>query len=130
MGLRGGAVAEARSALQVPFPVPILTALRCVHQGRLVTGRRTGFIALATVLRTAALAGLAVLLSSSSHGAWIAGTALSVGLLVETATVGIVNTPAGAEGQVCVRGGAPERGVLAISGPWSSTWSFGGPRRS
>ena len=49
MGVSGDILDEARSAIALLAPVPLLTAARAVHQGRLVAGHRTHPIAVATV---------------------------------------------------------------------------------
>ena len=88
MGVSGDIFDEARAAIVLLAPVPILTALRAVHQGRLVAGHRTHPIALATGARTAVLALVAVTLTvSTPGGAWVGAAAFSLGLLVETILV-------------------------------------------
>ena len=88
MGVSGDIFDEARSAIAVLAPVPLLTAMRAVHQGRLVAGHRTNPIAFATGARTAILALVSVVLTVSTRGgAWVGATAFTVGLLVETVFV-------------------------------------------
>ena len=88
MGVSGDIFDEARAAIVLLVPVPLLTALRAVHQGRLVAGHRTNPIALATGARTAVLALVAVALTvSTSGGAWVGAAAFTSGLLVETILV-------------------------------------------
>jgi len=88
MGVSGDIFDEARAAIVLLAPVPILTALRAVHQGRLVAGHRTHPIALATGARTAVLALVAVTLTVlTPGGAWVGAAAFSLGLLVETILV-------------------------------------------
>ena len=45
MGVSGDIFDEARTALAVLAPIPLLTSVRAVHQGRLVAGHRTNPIA-------------------------------------------------------------------------------------
>ena len=88
MGVSGDIFDEARLAITLLAPVPLLTAIRAVHQGRLVAGHHTDPIALATGARTAVLALVAVLLTvSTSGGAWMGAAAFTLGLLVETMLV-------------------------------------------
>ncbi len=112
IGVSGDVFEEARTALLLLSPVPLLTAVRAVHQGRLVAGHRTQPIAVATGVRTAALAVVAVSLTLlTSGGAWVGGAAFSVGLLVETVLVALARSKAGAlAGPV-----ASEEGVPGVS---------------
>jgi hypothetical protein len=88
IGVSGDIFDEARSALTLLAPVPLLTAARAVHQGRLVAGHRTNPIAFATGARTAVLAAVAVVLTlSTPGGAWIGAAAFTIGLLFETVLV-------------------------------------------
>ena len=97
MGVSGDIFDEARAAIVLLAPVPLLTALRAVHQGRLVAGHRTHPIALATGARTAVLALVAMALTASTPGgAWVGAAAFSLGLLVETILV--MRARAGADG--------------------------------
>ncbi|MGB7220101.1 MAG: hypothetical protein WBD07_14990 [Vicinamibacterales bacterium] len=88
MGVSGDIFDQARTASALLIPVPWLTALRSVHQGRLVAGHRTNAIAFATGARTAVLGLVAVaLIVSTSGGAWVGAAAFTLGLLVETILV-------------------------------------------
>ena len=88
MGVSGDIFDEARAAMVLLAPVPLLTALRAVHQGRLVAGHRTNPIALAAGARTAVIALVAVVLTvSTPGGAWVGAAAFTLGLLVETILV-------------------------------------------
>jgi hypothetical protein len=88
MGVSGDIFDEARAAITLLAPVPLLTAARAVHQGRLVAAHRTNAIAFATGARTAVLALVAAgLTMSSPGGAWVGAAAFTVGLLVETILV-------------------------------------------
>ena len=122
MGVSGDIFDEARAAIVLLAPVPILTALRAVHQGRLVAGHRTHPIALATGARTAVLSLVAVTLTvSTPGGAWVGAAAFSLGLLVETILV--TRARAGADGAyhpVAVEGVEPvvsEGRLLRFSTP-------------
>ena len=97
IGVSGDIFDEARAAIALLAPVPVLTAVRSVHQGRLVAGHHTNPIAFATGARTAVLALVAVVLTvSTPGGAWVGAAAFTAGLLVETILV--VRGRAGAEG--------------------------------
>ncbi len=97
IGLTGDTFEEARRAMGVLWPVPFLTGLRAVHQGRLVAGHRTHPIALATGLRTGVLAVVAFGLTFVTSGAWLGAAAFTLGLLVEAILVAA--TPAGTGGE-------------------------------
>ena len=109
MGVSGDIFDEARTAIAVLAPVPLLTAVRAVHQGRLVAGHHTNPIAFATGTRTAVLALVAVVLTVSTRGgAWVGATAFTMGLLVETVLVaGARVGPAGASRPVAAEGVEP-----------------------
>ena len=150
MGVSGDIFDEARTALAVLAPVlarqalgmavaiawlpgpagtrrrvatmSLLTSVRAVHQGRLVAGHRTNPIAVATGIRTAVLALVAVVLTvSTPGGAWVGATAFTMGLLVETALVAGARVgadgafhPVAAEG---VEPGATDDDMLRFSTP-------------
>lgn len=104
MGVSGDIFAEARLAIAVLSPVPVLTAWRAVQQGRLVAEHRTHPIAYATGARTIVLAIVAVVLTVwTEGGAWVGAAAFTLGLLVETILV------------ASVRGG-PARQAIAAGG--------------
>ena len=97
MGVSGDIFDEARGAMAILTPVPLLTAVRAVHQGRLVAGHRVDPIAYATGVRTGVLALVAVVLTVlTPGGSWVGATAFTLGLLVETILV--VGARAGAGG--------------------------------
>ena len=108
IGVSGDIFDEARAAITLLAPVPLLTAARAVHQGRLVAGHRTNPIAFATGARTVVLALVAAVLTVSTRGgAWVGAAAFTVGLLVETILVAGVR--AGVDGSyhpVVAEGGA------------------------
>ena len=84
---------EAVAAMRFLSPVPLLTAIRATHQGRLVAGHRTHPIAAATGARTAVLALGAFTLVGLSSGAWIGAAAFTAALTVEAALVAFARTP-------------------------------------
>ena len=84
---------EARSAMSALWPVPALTGLRALNQGRLVAGHRTKPIAVATGARTAVLGVLAFALTATSAGAWLGGIAFTMGLAVEAVWVAVTPAP-------------------------------------
>lgn len=85
---------EAMSAMTAFWPVPALTGVRALHQGRLVAGHRTQPIAFATGARTATLAVVAFALTAAAGGAWIGAVAFTVGLAVEALVVTLAPAPA------------------------------------
>ena len=122
MGITGDMYTEARLAMAFLAPVPLLTAVRAVHQGRLVAGHRTNPIAVATGFRTGVLALAAFILTvTTSAGAWVGGAAFTLGLLVETVIVAATRAgsdgayhPVAAEG---VEMGAQDDRMLRFSTP-------------
>lgn len=117
VGLRGGTLAEVRNAMQVLWPVPLLTGMRSIYQGRLVAGRHTARIALATGLRTTALATVAALLVARIGGAWLAGLAFTAGLAIETTVVALSPPRARGASQRAGDGMEDQGRVLRVSGP-------------
>ena len=122
MGVSGDIFDEARTAIALLAPVPLLTAVRAVHQGRLVAEHRTNPIAFATGARTAILGLVAVVLTVSTRGgAWVGATAFTMSLLVETLLV--VGARASADGTyhpVAAEGvepGATDDDMLRLSTP-------------
>jgi len=97
VGVRDSILDEALSAMSALWPVPALTGLRALHQGRLVAGHRTNPIAWATSARTVVLAGIAFTLTTTSAGAWLGAVAFTLGLAVEALMVALA--PAGAGGR-------------------------------
>ncbi|HZD06029.1 MAG TPA: hypothetical protein VE173_14055 [Longimicrobiales bacterium] len=87
VGVSGAVHAEARSAMGLLWPVPLLTGIRALHQGRLVAGRRTHPIAVATGVRTGVLAVVAFALAGTAPGARVGAAAFTAGLVVETLLV-------------------------------------------
>lgn len=83
VGVQDAILDEALSAMTALWPVPLLTGVRALHQGRLVAGHRTGPIAAATGARTAVLAVVAFSLAATPVGAWLGGVAFTAGLAAE-----------------------------------------------
>lgn len=110
VGVSRAVHAEARSAMELLWPVPLLTGIRALHQGRLVAGRRTHPIAVATGVRTGVLAVVAFVLAGMAPGAWVGAAAFTAGLVVETVLVMVAPSD---RPRVRARpGGAPSRGRL------------------
>lgn len=109
VGVRGDVFLQAMDAMALLWPVPLLTAIRATHQGRLVAGHRTHPIAVATGLRTAVLAAVGFTLAYLSAGAWLGGAAFAAGLTIEAAVVASAGSPgveaAADEETVLVEGG-------------------------
>ena len=93
VGVEGPILDEALEAMVFLWPVPLLTGVRALHQGRLVAGHRTHPIATATGVRTAVLAAVAFVLAAGGGGAWIGGVAFTVGLFAEAAMVSLAPAP-------------------------------------
>ncbi len=87
VGVQDAILDEALSAMTVLWPVPVLTGLRALHQGRLVAGHRTQPIAMATGSRTIVLAVVAFALTTTPAGAWLGAVAFTIGLAFETVLV-------------------------------------------
>lgn len=87
VGVSGGVHSEAMSAMALFWPVPLLTGIRALHQGRLLAGRNTRPIAVATGLRTGLLGVAAFVLAALAPGAWIGAAAFTTGLVAEASTV-------------------------------------------
>lgn len=84
---------EALSAMGALWPVPALTGVRALHQGRLVAGHRTHPIAVATGARTGVLAVVAFALTTTSAGAWLGAVAFTLGLGLEAVMVTFARAP-------------------------------------
>ena len=93
VGVRDAILDEALSAMTALWPVPALTGLRALHQGRLVAGHRTHPIAAATGARTGVLAVIAFALATTSAGAWLGAVAFTIGLTVEAIFVAVAPAP-------------------------------------
>lgn len=93
VGVQDAILDEALSAMTALWPVPILTGIRALHQGRLVAGHRTKPIATATGARTLVLGGVAFMLTTSPAGAWLGGVAFTAGLAAEALLVTFARAP-------------------------------------
>jgi hypothetical protein len=93
VGVHDRILDEALSAMTGLWPVPALTGLRALHQGRLVAGHRTKPIAIATGVRTSVLAVVAFALTTTPAGAWLGAVAFTAGLAAETAIVTLSPAP-------------------------------------
>ena len=93
VGVRDAILDEALSAMTALWPVPLLTGVRALHQGRLVAGHRTHPIAVATGARTGVLAVIAFAMTTSPVGAWLGAVAFTAGLAAETLFVTIARAP-------------------------------------
>lgn len=110
VGVSGAVYDEALEAMSLLWPVPLVTAVRALHQGRLVAAHRTHPIAVATGVRTGVLAVVAFVLAALAGGAWIGGAAFTLGLMGETVLV--VLAPSDQEFRR-----APMAGTGAAGGP-------------
>ena len=93
VGVRDAILDEALSAMSALWPVPILTGIRALHQGRLVAGHRTQPIAWATGVRTSVLAVVAFGLTTTPAGAWLGAVAFTTGLAAEALLVTFSHAP-------------------------------------
>lgn len=93
VGVHDTILDEALSAMRGLWPVPALTGVRALHQGRLVAGRRTKAIALATGVRTALLTVVAFALTTTPVGAWLGAVAFTAGLAAEALVVSLAPAP-------------------------------------
>lgn len=83
VGVKDTILDEALCAMTALWPVPILTGIRALHQGRLVAGHRTQPIAWATGARTAVPAVVGFALTATPAGAWLGAVAFTAGLATE-----------------------------------------------
>lgn len=93
VGVHDRILDEAISAMTGLWPVPALTGVRALHQGRLVAGHRTNPIAVATGARTGVLAIVAFALTTSPLGAWLGAVAFTAGLAAEAVVVSLADAP-------------------------------------
>jgi hypothetical protein len=117
VGLRDAILDEAVSAMSALWPVPVLTGIRALHQGRLVAGHRTNPIAWATGVRTGTLAFVALALTSTPAGAWLGAVAFTTGLAAEALLVAFAPAPTPRVPELTdVEGGGEDR-LLSFSSP-------------
>jgi hypothetical protein len=93
VGVHDAILDEALSAMTALWPVPALTGVRALHQGRLVAGHRTGPIAAATGARAAVLTLVAFSMTATPVGAWLGGVAFTAGLAAEALFVTFAKAP-------------------------------------
>ncbi len=93
VGVHGAILDEALAAMGALWPVPFLTGVRALHQGRLVAGHRTHPIATATAVRTVVLAAVAFSLTATPAGAVLGGAAFTAGLVFEAMVVAFAHAP-------------------------------------
>jgi hypothetical protein len=117
VGVHDAILDQALEAMVFLWPVPFLTGVRALHQGRLVAGHRTSPIAAATGIRTAVLAVVAFALAGTSAGAWLGGLAFTVGLFFEAMIVALAPAPSPS---------LPERSDVESPGEDRLLW-FSGP---
>ena len=93
VGVHDAILDEAMSAMTALWPVPVLTGVRALGQGRLVAGHRTNPIAAAAGARTGVLAVVAFSLTTTPIGAWLGGVAFTAGLTAEALFVTFAHAP-------------------------------------
>lgn len=93
VGVHDAILDEALSAMTALWPVPALTGVRALHQGRLVAGHRTNPIAVATGARTSVIALVAFAMTTTPVGAWLGGVAFTAGLAAEALFVTFAPAP-------------------------------------
>ncbi len=117
VGVKDNILDEALEAMTVLWPVPMLTGIRALHQGRLVAGHRTHPIATATGVRTVVLAVIAFALTTTGGGAWLGGVAFTVGLFAETVLVAMAPAPLPIRPERSETEQPGEDRLLSFSGP-------------
>jgi hypothetical protein len=117
VGVRDGILDEAISAMTALWPVPFLTGIRALHQGRLVAGHRTHPIATATGVRTAVLAVVAFTLATTQAGAWLGGVAFTAGIVFEAGIVAFAHAPLPEVPEKTAVESEGEDGLLSFSTP-------------
>lgn len=117
VGVRDAILDEALSAMTALWPVPILTGIRALHQGRLVAGHRTQPIAWATGARTTVLAVVAFGLTTTPAGAWLGAVAFTAGLAVEALLVTFSHAPTPQVPELTDTEGEGEDRLLSFSTP-------------
>ncbi len=117
VGVQDGILDQAISAMTALWPVPFLTGVRALHQGRLVAGHRTNPIALATGVRTVVLGAVAFALTTTPAGAWLGGVAFTAGLAFEAAIVAFSHAPLPAVPELTESETQGEDRLLSFSAP-------------
>lgn len=117
VGVQDAILDEALSAMTGLWPVPALTAIRTLHQGRLVAGHRTKPIAVATGVRTGVLTVVAFALTATPAGAWLGAVAFSAGLAAEALLVAVAPAPTPVVPEVTELEAEGEDRLLSFSTP-------------
>ena len=117
VGVQDAILDEALSAMTGLWPVPALTAVRALHQGRLVAGHRTKPIALATGARTGVLTVVAFALTTTPAGAWLGAVAFTSGLAAEALLVAVSPAPTPVVPEVTELESEGEDRLLSFSTP-------------
>lgn len=117
VGVHDTILDEAISAMTGLWPVPVLTGIRALHQGRLVAGHRTKPIAVATGARTTTLAIVAFALTTTPAGAWLGAIAFTAGLAAEALLVTFAKAPIPAVPETDEVEGDGEDRLLSFSTP-------------
>ncbi len=117
VGVHDAILDEALSAMTALWPVPALTGVRALHQGRLVAGHRTSPIAFATGARASVLAVVAFSLTTTPVGAWLGGIAFTAGLAAEALFVTFAEAPTPTVPEHTERESEGEDRLLSFSGP-------------
>jgi len=117
VGVHDAILDEALSAMTALWPVPALTGVRTLHQGRLVAGHRTRPIAIATGARTGVLAVVAFALTTTPAGAWLGAVAFTSGLAAEAILVALAPAPTPKVPEVTDVETEGEDRLLSFSGP-------------
>lgn len=117
VGVQDAILDEALSAMTGLWPVPALTAVRTLHQGRLVAGHRTRAIAVATGVRTGVLTVVAFALTTTPAGAWLGAVAFSAGLAAEALLVAMAPAPTPVVPEVAEVESEGEDRLLSFSTP-------------
>lgn len=117
VGVQDAILDEALSAMTGLWPVPALTAVRTLHQGRLVAGHRTRAIAVATGVRTGVLTVVAFALTATPAGAWLGAVAFSAGLAAEALLVAMAPAPTPVVPEVAEIESEGEDRLLSFSTP-------------
>jgi hypothetical protein len=117
VGVQDAILDQSLEAMVFLWPVPFLTGIRALHQGRLVAGHQTNPIAAATGIRTAVLAIVAFTLTGSTAGAWLGGIAFTVGLFFEASIVAVARAPLPKAPERTEAESPGENRLLSFSGP-------------
>ena len=117
VGVHDSILDEAMSAMTALWPVPLLTGIRALHQGRLVAGHKTHAIAVATGVRTGVLVVVAFALTATPAGAWLGAVAFAAGLSAEALVVTFARAPMPTAPEATAAEGEGEDRLLSFSTP-------------